>query len=83
MDSPLAIFSRIRSTVMRVPAITGLPIITAGSEVISFWLIWPTLYRFNAATAATPWRKNQPQTDVLSTVLLQCGHSGQAVENLS
>ena len=30
--SPAANFSRINSTVMRVPAITGLPIITPGSE---------------------------------------------------
>jgi hypothetical protein len=35
MDSPAASFSRISSTVMRVPATTGLPIMTAGSETIN------------------------------------------------
>src|SRR5215213_3617764 len=37
--SPAANFSRISSTVMRVPAITGLPIITEGSDWIRFLLI--------------------------------------------
>src|SRR6266540_4534470 len=41
MDSPLPSFSRIRSTVMRVPTTTGLPIITFGSETISNSLIVP------------------------------------------
>src|SRR5437870_13247921 len=39
MDSPLPSFSRIRSTVTRVPATTGFPIITLGSETIMGSLI--------------------------------------------
>src|SRR5207253_6764643 len=39
MDSPLPSFSRIRSTVTRVPATTVFPIITLGSETIMGSLI--------------------------------------------
>src|SRR5262249_43210524 len=39
MPSPAPNFSTIVSAGVRVPAITGLPIITAGSEVIRGWFI--------------------------------------------
>src|SRR2546423_548356 len=42
--SPAASFSRINSTVIRVPAITGLPIIISGSDWIRFISIASRLY---------------------------------------
>src|SRR5438093_6500380 len=39
IDSPAASFSRISSTVILVPVITGLPIITFGSDVITAAMI--------------------------------------------
>jgi len=49
--SPAASLSRMSSTVMRVPATTGFPIMTLGSDVIRLWGMGPiTVYRILVAT---------------------------------
>src|SRR2546422_2663637 len=58
MDSPRPSFSRMRSTVIRVPATTGFPIITLGSETIIGSLI-VTLLAVILADSPYPLRESR------------------------
>src|SRR5713226_979155 len=76
MDSALPSFSRTRSTVMRVPATTGLPIITLGSETINGSLI---VSLQPDSTRAAEWTaESRSRRQVGSTPpLFKCPENGQ------
>src|SRR5439155_22175787 len=76
MDSPLPNFSRIRSTVTRVPATTGFPIITLGSDTIMGSLI-VILLAMTLADSPHPQRITQMVERSTSAVQRSASAGGQ------
>src|SRR2546430_16618452 len=66
IESPDCNFSRINSTVIRVPAITGFPVITAGSEEIKSVLILSVTGRSEEHTSEL-----QSQSNLVCRLLLE------------